>query len=227
MPINTKQELRAKKEREVVRVCKERMEEKVAIMTERKAEKKQQIEDMELEILRRSDAGEEDVVIQRLVDQLSYVERQAEFDDGIISVFSAVRNVLLDLQVYVDALVQFEWYGYIIRTIPERKLPKMIRSENQKDLLKVMALTQTILEKIEDKIAATVIDKAQFDETMRKIKATAAELKSRYVKENAAGMSKTVEEIRRKRGLAQPLAVPVTDEADARAEAHAINISNV
>lgn len=210
----SRQEIRAKRERDIVRVCKERMGEKVDAMTEKHEQKRLKAISLEDEIIKRSDAGESETVISRLVDELNYVNQQAEFDDGTIGVFTAVRNVLLNLEVYLDALVEFEWYGYIIRTIPEKKLPKMLRSENQKDLVKVMEMTQKILEKIEDKIASTMMDKAEYEKTISKIKATAAEIKSRYTKDTKTNVNSAIEEIRRKRGLATKLNDPAFEQKE-------------
>jgi hypothetical protein len=69
--------------------------------------------------------------------------------------------------------------AYIIRTVPERKLPKLIRSEKPEDLMKVMELTNQILAKIEDKIAMDLTAKKEYDKAMRVIKETARELKER------------------------------------------------
>ncbi|MBQ8685910.1 MAG: hypothetical protein IJ514_07045 [Clostridia bacterium] len=187
---------RATKERDIVNACKVRMEEKVLMMATERNKSKRRVAEMEEDILRFADAGEDEVVIQRMIEDRDFVIKQIDFTDGMIAVFSAVRNVLLDLTVELDALLTLEWYGYVIRTVPERKLPKMLRSEKQKDLIKVMEITQKILQKIEDKIAATIIDKREFERVMKRIKDTSKEMKKKYVGDDSTSVQSAVEEIR-------------------------------
>ena len=192
-------EKRAEAEVAVVKACKTHMQEKVQAMTEQRNVAKAKKSLIEEEIIRAADEGEDEIVIQRMIEDLSFAEKQIAFSDGMISVFMAVRNVLSDLSIELDSILQLQWYKYVIRTIPEKKLPKMLQSEKQRDLQRVMELTQAILQKVEDKIAATIQDKAEFERVMTRIKATAAEQKKKYDGVASVNVGMAVEEIRQRK----------------------------
>lgn len=192
-------EKRAEAEVAVVKACKTHMQEKVQAMTEQRNVAKAKKSLIEEEIICAADEGEDEIVIQRMIEDLSFAEKQIAFSDGMISVFMAVRNVLSDLSIELDSILQLQWYKYVIRTIPEKKLPKMLQSEKQRDLQRVMELTQAILQKVEDKIAATIQDKAEFERVMTRIKVTAAEQKKKYDGVTSVNVGMAVEEIRQRK----------------------------
>lgn len=204
-----KKRKRAVRERDIVAACATKMDEKIAVTTKDRADAKRQVEFIEGEILRLADLGEEDIVIQRLVDERDFERKRIDFADGLLDVFFAVRTVLLNLVAEIDAVLRFEWYEYVIKILPEKKLPKLVRSEQQEDLLKVMQLTQTILQKIEEKVSATLVDKQEFQKEVARIKDVSAEIKKRCVGESSRSVQSAVEEIRNRGKKSTVLPVPV------------------
>ena len=173
-------EKRANKERDIVKACVSRMQEKIDDTHNKRANFKQDIANDIAEIKRLYASGVGESTLEIMAESVAHKEAQLELFDGLLTIFSSVRNVLLDLQIQVDAIIGLEWYKYVIKTIPERKLPRMISSENHDDLYEVIELVESILKKIEDKITNVVKDKTEHDKIMKRIRETSCEMRKRY-----------------------------------------------
>lgn len=178
-PVVRGKQARALKERNIVDACRRHVESKCLRAEEQRAQLKRELEAMTKEVIRKDAAGEDEVVLERMLDEIDFKKQEIEFKDGTLSSFTSVKNVLQNLTNEIDALLALEWYSYVIRTIPERKLPKLIRSEKPQDLIRVMELANEILSKIEDKIALDLTAKKEYDRAMRLIKETAREIKEK------------------------------------------------
>lgn len=218
---------RAAREVGIVGVCKERIQEKICAVEAENAEARQNISRMERDIVRRADAGETKAVLDRMLADLENLRKTIAVNEGLLSAFVPVRDVLLDLKVELDAIMKFEWYGYIIRTVPEKKLPKMIRLESREDLLKVMALVEATVEKVEDRIAQVLGDTEQYRTVMKQIKETAAEMKRMHTNEaQQSSTESAVNALRRKLGQTADRPMPVDVETPAAAPAEKRNYAN-
>ncbi len=221
---NRRQGDRAQREVKVVGACKDHMQGKVVNMRYKRADLKREIELKEAEVVRLANAGADEHEVNDMANEVAALVNKLEFNDGLADVFSIVRNVLIELETMLDALMEFEWYRYVIRTIPEKKLPAMIRSDDPKDLEKVMELSQQIIQKIEDKIVLTIRDKEKSDQIIRRIKATAEQQKAMYVKnENTNGKyNANVSAILAKHNLPDPVKAQ-TARAEGTAQSAAQN----
>ena len=173
---------RAQRTCDIVEICRDKIHWKVQESTKQRSLAKLRLMEIEEEILRASSNGEEEVVLQRMIDDRESALKQLAFTDGMISIFSTVYNVLSDLSVQLNAVQRLGWYRYIVHLVPDKKLVKSLQSDKQRDLQSIMELTSNLLQKIEDKISATSRDKAQFESIMKHIREVGKEQNKAYEK---------------------------------------------
>ena len=134
--------------------------------------------------------------------------------------FMSTQDALVYLGVQLDSLIMLEWYGYIVRVVPEKKLPKMIRSENADDMRKVGVLTEKMVSKIKNHIMLRVKDEAERRKIMDRIEATAKSIIEKRSNETDSEMTSSIEAALAKR-KGKPVSIPVPVDAGAGASAAA------
>ena len=213
---------RAKKERDIVHACVTHMQDKINDTHVKRAEFNRTIANDIAEIKRLQASGASESTLEIMAEAVLHKQNQVELFDGLLLIFSNVRNVLLDLEIQIDAIIGLEWYKYVIRTIPERKLPRMIRSEDNNELSKVAELVESILQKIEDKISRVVVDKNEHEKIMRRIKETSREMRRSYENNSVSSGKSALSKVLGTAASTAPKTMPLPVENTATAE-----VSNV
>ena len=165
-------------EAEVVTAVKKHLDDKISEFDDTAVELNRKLEQREREFLAKKKAGCSERELERLGMACDRMSEQIAHNDNKTDDFVRVREVILDLEMYVQSLIDYELYTYLIKVIPEKKLPAMINNENE--LNKVVELVLGIIDKIEKKIARSIKDKAELDAAKRKIKERAAIMKANY-----------------------------------------------
>ena len=193
---SSRQYRRAASEYEIINACTTRMAEKRYDEEQLCLAAEKRIRNLENEALCLADAGESEIKIQRILDELAQEKCSYELSKGLCQIFAAVHASLTDLSVYATAVMKLEWYSYLVRTIPEKRLPKMIKSENADKMKKIIDRTAAIVERIEDRIVRSCKDRAQAEVRIKQIKDTARKQKELYEKQyyTAESVIKEVEQ---------------------------------
>lgn len=175
-----KQKLKEKAmyEAEVVSAVRKHLDDKISEFDDVAVELNKKLEQRELEFLSKTKAGGTERELERLGMACDRMSEQILHNDNKTDDFIRVREVILDLEMYVQSLIDYELYSYLIKVIPEKNLPVMINNENE--LNKVVELVTSIIDKIEKKMARSFKDKAELDAAKRKIKERAAIIKANY-----------------------------------------------
>lgn len=180
---------RATSEFNVILACEQRMKEKRYTEEQLCLASEAKIKELENEALCLADAGESEIKIQRLLDEIAQEKCSYELSKGLCQIFAAVHSSLVDLSAYAKAIMKLEWYSYLIRTIPEKRLPNMIKSENADKMRQIIDMTAAIVEKIEDRIVRSCKDRAQAEVRINQIKETARKQKELYEKQYSTAPS--------------------------------------
>ncbi|MBR4942742.1 MAG: hypothetical protein IKZ28_01815 [Clostridia bacterium] len=143
---------KAKREGRIVDLCVQHMNTKIAETKAERARKMELIKKIDEEILTAMSMGEEGLDLDMKIDEAEASKLDLDTLEKSLHILMSVQDALRRLSVQVQALIRQEWYSYVIRTIPEKKLPKMIRSESAADMMKLRDIALEILEKINDRV---------------------------------------------------------------------------
>jgi hypothetical protein len=127
------------------------------------------------------------------------MEMQISLNNDKTDDFLRVRDILFYLEMYVQAVIDYEWYEYLVKVIPERKLPSMINNENE--LSKVTEMVEVIIEKIKRKMIRSIKDEEELKRTLRKIDERAAMMKENYSSNKSKDLNTRKRELEKKYGM--------------------------
>ncbi|MBO5363459.1 MAG: hypothetical protein J6A46_03945 [Clostridia bacterium] len=224
--MHNKKGMRAKKEGEIVKACIEYMAKKIGIVdTERRAQLAL-LEDIENEFLKAKAAGEEKITLQIMASNYQSAREELEAIEKSVTLFLSTQDALRRLSAQVQALLRYEWYSYVIRTIPEKKLPAMIHSESEKDMAKVRDLALKIIEKINNRILLEAESKKEGDEKIRRAQEVAGSLLEENARDEDAKLNalEKAAMLRAAKRAAQTNEMPVPVSAQAAEESQAKTI---
>lgn len=191
---------RALYEAEVVSAVKKHLDDKITEFDDTAIDLAKKLELREREFLAKKGAGGTDRELERLGMAIDRMSNQIDLNDNKTDDFLRVREVILDLEMYVQALIDYELYAYLIKVIPEKKLPAMINNESE--LNKVVELVLVIIDKIERKMARSIKDQKELEDAKRKIKERAAIIKANYSSNTKAKDANTrASELAKKYGM--------------------------
>lgn len=168
---------RAGDEAEVVTAVRLRLDEKIQHFDEQHRELYSALEMRVREMANLKNAGASEKEIARMVSGCDRIKSQLNLNDKKIDDFWRVREVVLDLEMFVEAVIDYEWYGFLIRAIPEKKLPELIHERN---FVRVTELVSHIIARIEDKMLRTIKDTEELERCKKMIRDRAAYMKSQY-----------------------------------------------
>lgn len=145
---------RAIKEAEIVKACSERATEKMQQAYVELTNSRRELLELQRELALRSEAGgkPDSIEVIRLAGAIKVTKNRSTRYERLQILFMEVAEVLKDLELQVDAIMQLEWYKYLVRAIPEKRLPRLLASDSPEDMKMIVELVQTIVEKIESKI---------------------------------------------------------------------------
>lgn len=187
-------------EAEVVSAVRKHLDDKISEFDDVFIDLNKKLEGRELEFLAKKEAGASERELERLGMACDRISEQIAHNDSKTRDFERVREVILDLEMYVQSLIDYEYYRYLVKIIPENKLPEMINNENE--LNRVVTLVTGIIDKIEKKMARSIKDLAELESAKRKIKERSAILKASYSANTKAKDSNArAEEIAKKYGM--------------------------
>lgn len=169
---------RAGDEAEVVTAVRLRLDEKIQHFEEQHRELYSALEMRVREMANLKNAGASEKEIARMVSGCDRIKSQLNLNDKKTDDFWRVREVVLDLEMFVEAVIDYEWYGFLIRAIPEKKLPELIN--NERNFVRVTELVTQIIEKIEMKMLRTIKDTEELERRKKMIRDRAAYMKSQY-----------------------------------------------
>ncbi len=157
------------------------------------------LEQREREFLTKTKAGAPERELRRISDSCYRMEMQISLNNDKTDDFLRVRDILFYLEMYVQAVIDYEWYEYLVKVIPERKLPSMINNENE--LSKVTEMVEVIIEKIKRKMIHSIKDKEELERTLRKIEERAAMMKENYSSNKSKDLNTRMRELEKKYGM--------------------------
>ena len=139
---------RAKREGDILKVCIEYTSSKISKADAERRKQMELLEKIEEEFLKAKQMGEEKIGLQIMASNYEAAQDELDAIEKSLQLFLSTQDALRRLSAQVQALLRQEWYAYVIRTIPDKKLPKMIRSESAADMAKVREIALKIIEKI-------------------------------------------------------------------------------
>lgn len=157
------------------------------------------LEQREREFLTKTKAGAPERELRRISDSCDRMEMQISLNNDKTDDFLRVRDILFYLEMYVQAVIDYEWYEYLVKVIPERKLPSMINNENE--LSKVTEMVEVIIEKIKRKMIRSIKDEEELKRTLRKIDERAAMMKENYSSNKSKDLNTRKLELEKKYGM--------------------------
>jgi hypothetical protein len=186
-------------EAEVVNAVKKHLDDKISGFDDISIELNSTLKERELEFLAKKREGASERDLKRLGRACDRITEQITHNDNKTDDFERVREVIYYLEMYVQTLIDYELYEYLIRAIPEKKLPAMINSEQLK---MVVDLVTVIMEKIEKKMLASGIALEELEAKKKKVQEVCAIMKSNHFDNSATKDSDTrAEEIAKKYGM--------------------------
>ena len=202
---------RALYESEVVTAVRRHLDDKIAGFDDTNAELIKKLEEREREFLAKRKSGESERMLIRMLEACDRVKAQIMHNNNKTDDFLKVCYVILDLEMYVESLIDYEWYGFLIHTIPEIRLPSMIN--NARDIEKIVNTVQAIIDKIDKKMLRTFKTLEEYQSEKKKIEKRAAIMKARY--SNTTDLNARISEIERKYSeenseFTMPAAAPAT-----------------
>ena len=180
---------RAENEATIVSMCNKRTNELMVEARKNAAIGKKDVERKTQELVVLFQNGASEIEIEILNGEIASVEKKLQNLEQVSLMLIDVHNAFTELENNVDQAMSFGWYRYIIRMIPEKKLPNMIVSEDPDDLTKVMDLVDKINEKIKEKIVVSMKAKVAGDKKTAKTNEFAA----KQIEKTRAESGKTVD----------------------------------
>lgn len=137
---------RATKEIRVVEACRDNYGDKIAVLKSESDRLRKAIDVLKEKILIATD---QDVKLD-LARELQSMQRVVDNKSQLIESFRSIKSMLDEMLNVIDAIYQQEQYSYIIKAIPERKLPRMIR--NPDNIEKVFDLANKMLKDLKESL---------------------------------------------------------------------------
>ncbi len=210
-------EKRAAEEAEIVTAVVTHLDEKISKFDRNAVELENMLEQRERELLAKSRSSASERELVRINDAISRLETQISHNNDKTDDFLRVREILLDLEMYIASLIDYEWYSYVIKVVPEKKLPAMVNNES--DIGRVVDMVLAIINKIENKMARSIKDEKELEAAKRKIKERAAIMKANYSGSAAShAVSDRLAELQKKYGeeYTAPVSASESDTSAAR-----------
>ena len=174
---------KAETETKIVGICAQSVIDKINESASNCIALEREIDDLELNILRLADAGESEHKIGQLIAKKNEKESSYAMEKMLVTMFESVYEPLVKLKVQLEALLKLGWHKFLIRMVPEKKLPKMIHSMNADDMVKVIEITKKIIRTISDRIVRAYGDRVEAEKVMKQIEDTANKQLELYRKE--------------------------------------------
>jgi len=124
---------------------------------------------IEAEIIRIAESNPEDARLGRLASDIVTLTKDLDFKKGINERLLRIYENMNQLVSKIEACISLGWYRFVIRTIPEKKLPDLINSENPNDMNTLKALVLTILDKIERRLKRDSQSQEIFEENSSRL----------------------------------------------------------
>lgn len=120
---------RANKEIGIVKICGEKYDDKISELEMRQKDAKLFIDQLKTDIVNTQDQ----TLARKLCNKKNMQEMQLKNRELLITKFNNTENLLEMLLNMVELLYAQEMYKYIVKVIPEKRLPKMVRDPNLVD----------------------------------------------------------------------------------------------
>lgn len=144
-------ERRARKEISVVVACRDKYEDKIAVLKAEADRIRKAIDVLKEKVLV---APDESVKLD-LASEIKSLKRVLDNKEQLIQSFRSIKSMLDEMLNVIDAIYQQEQYSYIIKAIPERKLPRMIRNPN--NIEQVFDLANKMLKDLKESLHKILI----------------------------------------------------------------------
>ncbi len=130
-------------------------------------------------------AGASTQVLRSKAREVLRMEASLSTKTNVIENFETTYDLLFKLCVQVEALIELEWYDYVVRAIPEKQLPIMVKSLKREDLVRLANLIKKLKNKIDSQITGALrlgkITQDEYDLMQR----TTDELMDNYATDDA------------------------------------------
>ena len=211
-------EERARNEVEIVSAVRRHLEDKISEFDDADVELNHKRKLKALELLEKRKSGASERELRRMADAIIRIDKQISLNNTKTDDFYNIFDIVFDLEIYVEALIDFGWYRYVVKAIPEKKLPAMVNNENE--LIKVAGLVETIIGKIQAKMLRSFKTRAEYEAAIQKIEARSKLLKSNYIgNAKARDLDDIALELEKEYGLAdteytKPVSAPAAAQAN-------------
>ena len=210
---------RANYERDVIDASAKLLDKKQTDSNGRATSLKKRIEEKGAEAVRRYNAGEDVMRLTELRMEVEEMEGSLALERQLSQMFSNTKLMLRKLLVYTNALIQMGDYSFVIRTIPQRKIPRYVKASRASELSLVTELVSQLLTTVQDRITIVGINKKELDEMIVRENGIAETMREEHTESNAEKKAKMDDFIARMRQGNASYAVPsFPAEAEAAAK---------
>jgi len=216
---------RANYERDVIDASAKLLEKKQTDSDGRAASLKKRIDEKGAEVVRLYEAGEDLMRLTELRMEVEEMEGSLSLERKLAVMFSNTKLMLRKLLVYTNALIQMGDYSFVIRTIPQRKIPRYVKASRASELSLVTELVSQLLTTVQDRITIVGINKKELDEMIIRENGIAENMLEEHTESNAEKKAKMDDFIARMRQGNASYAVP-SFPAEAEAAAKDATASN-
>lgn len=129
--------------------------------------------ELENELVARADAGENRMVLARLLENLDSVKQECALTEDIVAIIADAQKALTMLYSEVNAMMSLGWYRYIVRVIPERKIHKILSSEDQQLMEVIIDIVEKSRAKITDKLVRSARTRQEGEARVKRMQAVA------------------------------------------------------
>ena len=116
-------------------------------------------------------AGATEAELEALARQINNKKLQLFHLKSSKNIFNSTYSVLVELEAIIHVVARHEWYRYIIRFVPYKRLPDMIKAENSSDITTIFNLVKSANAKLKQKgLSAlhTEEERREFNEHLEK-----------------------------------------------------------
>lgn len=208
-------EERAVLEQRIVVDCYNKMSGKIDVEEEKIDKAQSVLERAEKEILLAQEMGVDERTLEKMLEEIERIEMEKSNSEFLSDTFSGVKKVLFDLRLQVDVLMSLGWHEYVVKSIPEKKLHRMISLEKPEEMRKLTKIVEKIMAKIEDRVGRSSFMKEQYDKRLQHLREVRNQLYEMKQEGKRSNMNSRLNEIREKLNKASTgsvLPIPATND---------------
>lgn len=131
-------------------------------------------------------AGATEAELEGLARQINDKKMQLFQLKSSKSIFGSTLSVLAELEAIIRTVSRHEWYRYIIRFVPYKRLPEMIKAERETDIPTILSLVKSANEKLKSKVLSALHNDAEREAFQERLQAEMDVINSMYGEKKSA-----------------------------------------